>query len=368
MSEIRPCERDDLQQVAALYELVMRLGSSTPARGLGSYLERVLFDQPWADPEIPSLVFVDGGGRILGFQGSSVRRALFDGRPIRIGCCGQLVSHPDARQRAAGALLLRTYVRGTQDVTITDTASEPMRRIAMVMGMRMLHLGCIEWIRVLRPSSYARCLLRDRRSDGSPRRRSRARLLLSAVDAGVTRVAPLVAPPASSEATAEPLTPATMLEHLSLIGDRVRLRLDYDEPYVGWLFTELERVTGLGTLVARLVREPGGRVLGWYVYYLLAQGSARVLQLAAHDRDVGRVLDNLLRDAWNGGAAAVQGRLEPRLVEPVASRRCVTIYRGGALVHSRDKEIVGVLTSPDSLLTRLDSEWWLQDRAVDLNR
>lgn len=81
MSEIRPCERDDLQQVAALYELVMRSGSSTPARGLDSYLERVLFDQPWADPEIPSLVFVDGGGRILGFQGSSVRRALFDGRP-----------------------------------------------------------------------------------------------------------------------------------------------------------------------------------------------------------------------------------------------------------------------------------------------
>jgi len=45
VSEIRPCERDDLQQVAALYELVMRSGSSTPARGLDSYLERVLFDQ-----------------------------------------------------------------------------------------------------------------------------------------------------------------------------------------------------------------------------------------------------------------------------------------------------------------------------------
>jgi hypothetical protein len=366
VSTIRPFERDDLEQVAALYELVARSGSSTPAPGLGAYLQRVLCDQPWADPEIPSLVSTDEGGRIVGFQGSSVRRALFDGRPIRIGCGGQLVSHPDARRRAAGALLFRRYVRGKQDLTITDTASEPMRRIGLAVGMQMLHLGCIEWFRVLRPTTYARRLLRERRGRGPPGGRAGGARVLSAVDAGVTRAARVASPPAPSGASAQPLTPAAMLEHVSLMGDRVRLRLDYDRPYLDWLFAELARVTGLGRPIARLVRQPGARVLGWYVYYLLPQGSARVLQVAAPDRDVGRVLDHLLHDAWTGGAVAVQGRLEPRLVEPVARRRCITIYRGGALVHSRDREIVGAITSGDSLLTRLDSEWWLQDRAVDL--
>jgi hypothetical protein len=64
-------------------------------------------------------------------------------------------------------------------------------------------------------------------------------------------------------------------------------------------------------------------------------------------------------DAWSGGGAAVEGRLEPRLVEPVASRRCVTIYRGGSRAQARDREIVGAFASGDSLPTRLASEWWL---------
>lgn len=361
---IRPCERGDLAEVAALYEVVMRSGRATPAPGLARYLERVLFDQPWADPEIPSLVSVDSAGRIVGFQGSSVRRALFDGRPIRIGCAGQLVSHPEARTRAAGALLLRAYIRGRQDLTITDTASDQMRRIATALGMQMLHLNCIEWVRVLRPSLYAHRLLRERRA--ARRRPLPIGRLLSAVDDGVTRLAPLAPPRAPHATTAEPLTPASMLEHLPSAGDHLRLRLDYDEPYLTWLFEELGHVTGLGTPVARLVHERG-RVLGWYVYYLTRHGSARVLQIAAPDRDVGRVLEHLFHDAWSSGAAAVQGRLEPRLAEPVARARCATLYRGGSLAHARDGMIVAAITSGDSLLTRFDSEWWLKDHAVDLS-
>jgi len=364
VSAIRPFERSDLEEVAALYELVMRSGSSTPAPGLAAYLERVLLDQPWADPEIPSLVSLDAGGRIVGFHGSSVRRALFDGRRVRIGCAGQLVSHPDVRHRAVGGLLVRAYVHGEQDLTVTDTASDRMRQIGMAVGMQLLHLSCVEWVRVLRPARYAQRLLRTRR--GSRRPASPLAGLLSAVDTGVSRVAPMASPPLAPDTTGGPLTAAAMIEHLPAVGDRVRLRLDYDEPYLDWVFTELEHATGLGRPVARLVRAHGGRVLGWYVYYLLPHGSARVLQIAAPQRAVGRVLDHLLHEAWIGGAAAVQGRLEPRLLEPVTSRRCMTIYRGGALLHARDKEIIGAIASGDSLLTRLDSEWWLQDQAVDL--
>jgi len=364
VSAIRPFESGDLEEVAALYELVMR-SAGRPAPGLAAYLQRVLIDQPWADPEIPSLVSVGDGGRIVGFQGSSVRRALFDGRPVRIGCSGQLVTHPDVRHRAAGAMLFRSYIRGPQDITITDTAGEPMRRIGMAMGMQMLHLSCIGWVRVLRPSSYARALLRARR--GSARRPLPVAGLLSAADAALTRVAPMAAAPRAPDALGEPLTVAAMLEHLPAVAGRVRLRLDYDECYLRWLFAELARLTGLGTPVARIVRDAGGRVVGWYVYLLLRRGSARVLQLATSDRDAGLVLDHLLHDAWSRGAAAVQGRLEARLLEPLSRRRCAMAYRGGSLAHFRDDEIRAAITSGDALLTRLDSEWWLQDKAVDLS-
>lgn len=262
-------------------------------------------------------------------------------------------------------MLFRSYVRGSQDVTITDSAGDPMRRIGMVMGMQMLHVSCIGWIRILRPSVCGRLMLRERR--GSRRRPLPIGGVLSAIDRGVTQIVPVAAPPTPPDGTDEPLTVAAMLEYLPMVTSRMRLHMDYDEPYLRWLFCELERVTGLGSPIARLVRDAGGRVLGWYVYLLAPRGIGRVLALAVSEREAGRLLDHLLHDAWQRGAAAVQGRLEPRLLEPVSRRRCALVYRGGSLAHSDDKEILGAITKGDGLLTRLDSEWWLKDLHVDLS-
>ena len=101
MAAIRPCERDDVPAVASLYEHVARSGSRAPAPGLEAYFERTFFDHPWFDPEIPSLVYVDDDGAIAGFLGSSVRRLLFDGRPVRMAVSGPLVADPSVRRRAA---------------------------------------------------------------------------------------------------------------------------------------------------------------------------------------------------------------------------------------------------------------------------
>jgi hypothetical protein len=365
MSFIRPLERADLPEVAKLYELVARSGANTPPPGLAPYLERLLLDQPWADPEIPSLVHTDPDGSIVAFQGSSVRRARFDGRPIRIAYAGQLVAHPDARRRAVGALLVRAYLAGPQELTITDAATEPMRQIWMKLGGEMSHLSCIRWLRVLRPWRYAEHYMRIGRRAWSKPVGTR---LLPILDAATARWgAGVFSPPPAPDVTAEPLTPAGLVEHLPIISDRVRLHVDYDERFLTWLFGELGVVIGLGTPVAHLVREPGGRVLGWYVYYLLPQGISRVLQIAAADRDVGHVLGHLLHHAWLGGTISVVGRVEPRLLAPVAGRRCTLRYAGGALVHTRDEEILGAIASGKSLLTRLDGEWWMQDPRVDLS-
>ena len=364
MSLIRPLERADLPEVAQLYELVARSGRSTPAPGLAPYFERVLLDQPWADPEIPSLVHLDEDGAIVAFQGSSVRRARFDGRLIKIACAGQLVAHPAARHRAVGALLLRAYLGGVQALTITDTASDQMRQIWTLCGGEMVHAACIEWLRVLRPLGSAEWYLRERRKAWP---RPRAGRLLGALDAAATRRIGLVSPPPAPDTSAQPLTSRGLVEHLPLIGDHVRLHLDYDERFVSWLFDQLDAVGGLGTPVAHLVREPGGRVLGWYVYLFAPRGVSQVLQVAAADRDVGRVLDHLLYDAWASGTVAVRGRIEPRLLQALSSRRCALRYAGPlALAHSRDVQLLGAIASGRALLTRLDGEWWIQDLEVDL--
>jgi hypothetical protein len=76
VSSIRPIERADLE---ALFERTMRSGRPEPPPGARRLFERTLLDNPWADSEIPSLVYKAGDGRILGFIGS--RKSL--GSPTR---------------------------------------------------------------------------------------------------------------------------------------------------------------------------------------------------------------------------------------------------------------------------------------------
>ena len=52
---VRPIERDDLSQVAALYQSVVYPDQRVERSRLVREFERLLFDQPWADSETPTL-------------------------------------------------------------------------------------------------------------------------------------------------------------------------------------------------------------------------------------------------------------------------------------------------------------------------
>lgn len=351
MTGIRPLERRDLPEVAS----IATQSSGRSLAGLANYYERTLLDEPWADTDIPSLVYEDDDGSIAAFQCSAVRRGHFDGRPIRIACAVSLVSRPDVRYRGLGALLLRAYLDGPQELTITDRATEQVRQIWVLLGGRVAHVSCMDWIRIFRPWSLGV----ERLIHVDPTR-TFTQGVTTTLDAVTGRIARRwLPPPRPPTGYSEELTAASLLEHLPLLTDRVRLHLAYDEHFVPWLFGEVGAVKARGVPVARLVRAPDGRVRGWYVYYLKAGGVSHVLQIAAPDRDVGAVLDHLFHDAWVNGAAAIRGRVEPRLLDPVSERRSFLQYVGGSLVHSKDPEIIGALAEGDALLTRLDSEWWM---------
>src|SRR3954452_14963570 len=155
MTSIRPMDRRDVARVAALYEAVMRSGSPQPAPAVEAWIERAVFGHPWADEEIPSLVATDDQDRIVGFLASYVRRLVVDGRPARLACSGHLVVEPQARNHAAGTILMRRYFMGPQDVTITDGATAVVRQIWQFLGGEVAWPQSIEWIRPLRPWAAA---------------------------------------------------------------------------------------------------------------------------------------------------------------------------------------------------------------------
>lgn len=355
---IRPLERDDLAEVASLYEFVARSGSRSAPAGLTPYFERFFLDHPWVDPEIPSLVCQDKNGAIVGFLGSSVRRFRFDGRTLRAGCSGQLVTAPSARKQAVGMYLVKEYLNGPQDVTFTDTASDTVQRIWEQLGGETFHVGCVGWVRIFRPSRFAAAYRAHRDPAGTVS--AVVGPVANALDTVTVRLSKKTFRSPEPATRGEALTPALLREHLPEAIGPLRLYPDYDEEFASWLLREMQEVRSHGSLVARFVRDAAGQGVGWYVYYLRPGGISHVMQVAANHREVGAVIDDLFHDAETGGSAALQGRLEPRLQSPLTTRRALLHASGyRALVHARDPEVLATIGSARALFTRMEGEWWM---------
>jgi hypothetical protein len=357
VSVIRPLKPSDLPQVANLFELVGRSGSREAPPGLVPYFERTVLGHPWADPELPSLIY-EREGRVLGFIASHARRARLDGNPLRMAAGGQLVADPDARNEAAGFFLLRAFMEGAQDITFTDTAGVATQRMWKRLGGKTSLLRSISWFHLFRPIRFAQLL-----SSAWLGKTARQRADVSIVGMLDSRAAlhrPVRALAGDdSEVMSEGLTAEALVELFPTLRERLRLYPDYDASFARWLLESATSVKHHGTLVARLVRRRNGKPLGWYVYYLDPGGISEVLQVVAAEHDVSLVLRHLFRHAHEHRSAILRGRVEPGLLESLSQLRCIFRYSGAALIHARDPDVLAVATSGDSLLTRLDGEWWM---------
>ena len=153
--EIRPLAAADLADVARLFlRQLGKAGTESPddARDL---LRRTLLDDPWADSEIPSLVSVAPDGAIVGFIGSSVRHVRLDGEPLRAAYACHLMADPDFHNRTIGLFLLRAFLRGPQDMTLTDSATPQARGLWVALGGTPIHHLTTGWMQVFRPAGTA---------------------------------------------------------------------------------------------------------------------------------------------------------------------------------------------------------------------
>jgi hypothetical protein len=359
--DFRAMTPEDLPEASAMFARVMGLGApALPGSELAleRFFLRTFFECPWADPEIAPLVAENAAGEIVGMIGVETRRLLLDGRELRVASAGFLAVVPEARNSATGVLLLRRLLGGPQDLTVTDTASELVERIWLRLGGSRVELKGIHWVSILRPWSIGAGLAAAQAgrpaASGS---RGALRSVAAGLDAVTVRAARQLLPSAPPDGvTVERLQPEHILEHLPAIaGDRPQLA--YDRAYLRWLFAEMESAPRRGRLVAHLVRDGRGSVLGWYVYYLRRGWRSEVLQVAARERSMGAVVDHLLWHARQHGVGALRGRLEPGLVQEVARRRCLLWHRGGTLVHGRDKDLAQRVAD-EAVLTRFDTDWF----------
>lgn len=322
--------------------------AAPPAGGVEGFLANVTLDQPWADPELPSLVGLDDAGRIAGFVASHARRLRVGERTVRAACCSHLVVDPARPPSALGARLLARFMSGPQELSYSDTAIDVVARVWRAAGGCVDHTRSLLWTRTLRPAAWAGRLVA-----GTVGRRRLAEGLapLRPLPLGLRGIA------AEERLAARPLTP----HDLVALGDSVTgwlpVRTAWDEPYAAWLLQAVERRFGAGCLIARLVLR-GKTPVGWYVYAKGRAGQGMVLQLAAGRREVDAVTGELFAAARDDGVVLLAGRLEPHLLEPLRARGCAVGFGDRCVVHSRDERLLGEIAANGALLSRLDGEWW----------
>ncbi len=357
MSEIRSLREDDLSAAVALFEQVMATGSPLP--DIERLFRSTFLDQPFADPELPSLV-CEADGKVIGFLGCHARRLRFADRELRAAWAGQLVVAPDARTQAVGPMLIARLFGGPQDVTLTDTASWEARRIWEGLHGQTLLLESLEWTRVLRPAAYWQGRLAA--SSVHPHVAAAGRRASPMLDAALAKAGFGGATPGRPDGVDdERLTPDAMLEQLDAFVGRGDLRPVYDAGYLAWLLHELGTARAGSALAARLVRR-GEVPIGWHVSLVEPHGVAHVLQVVARPRERAAVFEALLDHAYAQGAVAVQGRLEPHLTEAITQQRCVLRRGSYAGIHAREPELVTAALAGRSMLSRLDGEWWIDPR------
>jgi hypothetical protein len=349
MASIRPFERADLPAVTALME--ERFAGWTHGE---TFLAATLLDHPWAEDDLPSYVAVGEADEIIGFIGIQVRRMRLDERSLRAVVTSHLVVSADRRAGYAGTLLLRQALAGPQDLTWTDSATDRVLRLWRSLGGHMNYSRCYSWMFVLKPLRWLGAVL----SAGARRRLITSGLVpvgALPIQAAGPRLVRLAYPAPPSDVDAEDATVATMVAHLPTVTRDMRLRPDYDQPYLEHLLAQVEASTG--PVVRRIVHR-GGRPIGCYVYARKPGGLIRVLHLAALAAETDAVVGELIERARADGATVLTGRAEPHLHESLRRRLAVFGSGGRTLIHSRDPEIESLLATSSSLLTHLDGEWF----------
>ena len=138
---------------------------------IDDFFTRSIFEDPWQHDDLPSFVYETAEGDVTGFIGVLPRDMSFDGTPIRVAVATAFMVDPSSRP--ASIALLRHLVRGPQDMTLTDGATDHTRRILERLGFRSYPSMSMGWFRVFRPSQLL--LSRYTRSATPMRRGARPR-------------------------------------------------------------------------------------------------------------------------------------------------------------------------------------------------
>lgn len=362
MSQIRPLQAADITEVAALFQRSFRDARKPPSPALQTYLRQLYLEAPGYDAEIAPLVHIATDGGISGFIGVNALPMRHGDRKLRAAVCGSLMVDPRANDAMAGARLLRAFLAGPQDISFSETSNALSAEMWTKLRGVTLPPYSLDWLRVIRPSAFVLAVVSRRVSAArllAPLARAidrylRGRMPENALSWSGT---PLVWTSKAGLKVTEVDQPA-FAAFMEPLTRQFALRPDWSEAPLAHILAEAADKPDYGEAVFASVSSPSGALVGAFLYHVRPGGIARVLQVLALPGQAGAVIDCLIGDAAQRGAAGLRGRTQPALLAAMLGRRVAMTQPASTVVHSRDKELVNALLSGEGFFNGLAGEHW----------
>jgi hypothetical protein len=365
MEEIQIFGEEHVEEAANLYLKAAR-GQNRPAPSdLRDQIRETYLCNPWILPEIPSLVYMERG-KVVGFLGVIPRPMEFRGRPIWAATMSMWLVDRQFHRGLAGMKLLHHLIKGPQDFTFVDGASNEASSVFVALGARVSFLYSFNWVRILRPFQTGRSLF-DRAGGVLPRLKRIFGLVTAPMDFLVSKAPVEMFRRPSSSFSSKPASAEELLACLEQERGREALQPAYTMPSFGWLIAQARKGSGRGQLRAMTVHSPDGALSGHFIYHLKPERPALVLQVASIRRhQFTDVLLTLFADAWDQGACAVKGQAIPRFLTSLTEQHCLFRQPYACVIgHSKNPEIMSAFETADAALSRLDAGWWLRFSSED---
>lgn len=358
MGEIRALRQTDLATVAGLFQRLLRKSNRPVAPSLEAYLAGLFLHGPDQDPEINSQVHIADDGNVSGFIGALSLPMLVKDRPLRGAVAVALVADDRAGDPFAGARLMRAFLSGPQDISLTETANHVSTTMLRKLRATVLPDYSLEWLRVIRPAGLA--------------------VELAAHVAKPARLfAPLVRPAdAAIRRGTEPrwftighsLADKAFDSRDTDDDETLALVEQFTEPYVArpqWTdaglrhrVAESRQKALYGSMVRRAVTTRDGRPIGMFIYHGDPGRIGRVMQLMAAPGQAGAVIDSMLVHASERGMVALRGRTMPAMLEAMLGRRFIFLHSCSSIVHARDPALVEPFVTGKAFFNGLAGESW----------
>jgi hypothetical protein len=361
MPQVRSFAAEDLDTVADMFQRLLRKSNAPVSDDLRTYLRLMFLDASNVDPEMPSKVHVRDDGSVSGFLGVIPLMMEYEGRQVRVAICTSFVSEDRDDDPFAGARLLRDVLAGPQDLSFGETADDVSTEMWRKMRGKVLAPYSLEWVRILRPASFALNMVAGRFSGIL----GLLRPLSTVADRFVARRGQGRSwshyTPHTEKADAFIAHDANDEEFTDLSLNLLKsfhLRPDWSRETLLSMLEHAQRKALHGERVQRIVKTRSGKPIGLFLYYGNPGNIGRTVQIMAIPGQESIVIDRLFRDAFDRGLVAIRGRTQPALLDTMIGKKCAFLHASSTVVHSRDPEILKSATDGTAFLNGLAGESW----------